>query len=91
MQLYHSLVHSCFVYGLTTWGNTFLTYISKLNRLQNIAIKIVTGSNRNENAAPLYQVLNILPLPLLFQFSTAKFVYFRSRLHHPIQFDSYFT
>ena len=26
MQLYHSLVHSNFIYGLTVWGNTFPTY-----------------------------------------------------------------
>ena len=72
-------------------GNTFPTYISKLHRLQNKAIKIVTGNNWNENAAPLYQVLKILPLPLLFQFSTAKFVYFHSRLHLSLQFDNYLT
>ena len=39
-QLYHSLVHSYFTYGLTVWGNTFPTYISKLNALQNKAIRI---------------------------------------------------
>ena len=57
MQLYHSFVHSYFIYELTVWGNAFLTYISKLHRLQNKAIRIVTGNNWNENAASLYQVL----------------------------------
>ena len=90
-QLYHSLVHSHFIYGISVWGNTFPTYISKLHRLQNKAIRIVTGNNWNENAAPLYKVLKILPLPLLFQFSTAKFAYFHNRLRLPPQFDNYFT
>ena len=31
MQLYHSLVHSNFIYGLTVWGNTFPSYISAVN------------------------------------------------------------
>ena len=92
LHLYYSLVHSYFIYGLTVWGNTlFSTYISKLHRLQNKAITIVTGNNWNKNATPLYQVLKFLPLPLLFQFSTAKFVYFHSRLHLPLQFHNYFT
>ena len=72
-------------------GNTFPTYISKLHRLQNKAIRIVTGNNWNENATTLYQVLKVLPLPLLFQFSTAKLVYFHSSLHLPLRFDNYFT
>ena len=91
MQLYHSLVHIYFIYGHTLCSNTFSACISKLHRLQNKAIRIVTGNNWNENTAPLHQVFKILPLPLLLQFSTAKFVYFHSRLHIPLQFDNYFT
>ena len=41
LQLYHSLVHSYFIYGLTAWGNTFPTYISKPRRLQNKALKLL--------------------------------------------------
>ena len=44
-KLYHSLVHSYFIYGLTEWGNTFPTYFSKLHILQDKAIRIVTGNN----------------------------------------------
>ena len=33
MQLYHFFGHLYFIYGLTVWGNTFSTYISKLHRL----------------------------------------------------------
>ena len=91
LQLYHSLVHSCFIYGLTVWGSTFPTYISKLHRLQNKAIRIVSGSTWNETATPLNKDFKILPLPLSLQFSTAKFVYNHNRLHLPLQFDNYFT
>ena len=91
LQLYHSLVLSYCIYGLTVWGNTFPTYISKPHRLQNKAIKIVSGSSWNETATPLYRALKILPLPLLLHFSTAKFVYNHNRLPLPLQFDNYFT
>ena len=65
--------------------------ISKLDRLQNKAIRIVTGNNWNETAASLYQVLKIFSLPSLFWFATAKFGYFCNRLCLPLQFDNYFT
>ena len=73
------------------WGNTFPTYISKLHRLQNKAITIVSGSSWNETANPFYKALKILPLPLLLHFSTAKFMYNHNRLRLPLQFDNYFT
>ena len=91
LQLYHSLVHSYFIYGLTVWGNTFPTYISKLDTLQKKTIRIVSGSSWNETATPLYKLLKILPLSLLFHFSTAKFVYNHKRLRLPLQFDNYFS
>ena len=91
LQLYHSLLHSYFIYGLTVWGNTFSTYISKLHRLQNEAIRIVSGCSWNGTATSLYKALKILPLPLLLHFSTAKFVNNHNRLRLPLQLDNYFT
>ena len=69
LQLYHALVHSYFTYKLTVWGETFPTYISKLHRLQNKAIRIVSGSSYNETATPLHKALKTLPLPLLLHFN----------------------
>ena len=73
------------------WGNTFPTHISKLPRLQNKAIRIVSESSWNETATPLYKALKIMPLPLLLHFSTAKFVHNHIRLRLPLQFDNHFT
>ena len=74
IQLYDILVHSHFIYGLAVCGSTFSAHLSKLHRLQNKAIRIVTESSRNESVTPFRQVLKIMLLPLLFRFSTAKFV-----------------
>ena len=84
-------MHSYFIYGLTVWGNTFPTYISKLHRLQIKVIRIVSGSSWNETATPLYKALKILPLPSLLHFSTVKFVYYHNRMRFSLQFDNYFT
>ena len=35
LQLLHTLVHSLLLYGIIKWGNTFPTYMRKLNALQN--------------------------------------------------------
>ena len=91
MQLYPSLVHLYFIYMCFLCGLMHSQLISKLDRLQNKAIRIVTGNDWNETAAPLYQVLKILSLPSLFWFATAKFAYFYNRLRIPLQFDNYFT
>ena len=65
LNLYYALVHSNLIYGILLWGNTFPSYVSKL---QNKAIRIVTGKNWNDSANPLYQKLNILPLVSLLNF-----------------------
>ena len=71
------------------WSNTIPTYISQLHRLQNKALRTVSGSSWNKTATPLYKALKILPLPLLLHFSTAKFVYNHNKLRLPQQFDNY--
>ena len=67
-QLYYSLVHSQLIYGVAVWGNTFHSYLAKLTRLQNKALRFVTSSDWNASAAPLHQKLNILSLSKLNKF-----------------------
>ena len=75
LQLHHSLVHSQLIYGVAVWGNTFPSYLAKLTRLQNKALRSVTSSDWNASAAPLYQKLNILSLSKLNKFEIAKFIF----------------
>ena len=74
LNLYYALVHSNLIYGILWWGNTFPSYLTKLSKLQNKAIRIVTGKNWNDSANPLYQKLNILPLVSLLNLDISKFV-----------------
>ena len=55
LNLYYVLVHSNLIYGIPVWGNTFPPYLTKLSKLQNKAIRIVTRKNRNDSANLFYQ------------------------------------
>ena len=41
LTLYHSLVHVHLIYALPVWATTFPTYLIKLKRIQNKAIRII--------------------------------------------------
>ena len=45
LNLYYAVVHSNLIYGILVWGNTFSSNLTKLSKLQNKAIRIVTGEN----------------------------------------------
>ena len=75
LKLYYSMVHSHFLYGLVVWGSTFPSYLKKLNSIQNKAVKLIGRGNYLNRATPYYSKLNILKLPDLYKFETAKFVY----------------
>ena len=77
LNLYHALVHSNLIYRILVWGNTFPSYLTKLSKLQNKAIRIVIGKKWNDSANSLYQKLNILPLVSLLNFEISKIVYQR--------------
>ena len=57
-KLYYTLMHSHLLYGLIVWGNTYPTFLSKLNTLQNKTLLIVTKSEWYQNVLPLYQKFN---------------------------------
>ena len=94
LKLYYSLVHSHLTYGLTVWGTTYPTYLLKLNRIQNKAIRTVagiTGKAWCESVSPLYSKLGILPLEQLAKYVISKFVYNHRKKSLPPVFDNYFT
>ena len=43
LLLFFALIHPHLLFGLVLWGNTYSTYIAKLQRLQNKAIRIVSN------------------------------------------------
>ena len=86
--IHYTLIHSHFNYGLAVWGSTYPTYLNKLKLLQNKAIRIVTSSHMSISSKSLYIKTNILALPKLFEFETAKIVYFYNFNLLPKIFDN---
>jgi len=57
------------------------SYLSKLNKLQNKALRIVLGKSWIDSAYPLYQYQHILPLPLMIKFKTVKLLHEHKNSH----------
>ena len=53
-KIYFALFHPHLLYGLVVWGSTFPTYMSKLESLQNKAVKIIGGGTTRESPTPFY-------------------------------------
>ena len=43
-QIYNSVIQPAFDYAISIWGNTTLTNLSKVQRIQNRAARILTGN-----------------------------------------------
>ena len=91
LLLYYALVHPYLVYGLPIWGNTFETYLSKLQTLQNKAIRIITNSNLRTPITPKYRNLKILKITELYTFEIAKLMHQHSKNSLPSCFSTFFT
>ena len=91
ITLYYALIHSHIFYGLPVWASTFNTYLNKLRKLQNRAMRIITKSKIKDRITPQYVHLGILKLNDLYNFEIAKFLYQYVHDMLPLQFNHYFT
>ena len=75
LTLYHSLVHVQLIYTLPVWAKTFSTYLIKLKRLQNKAIRIITKTSSKDKISQHYCRLQILKLDDLCKFEVVKLMH----------------
>ena len=80
LLLYYSLIHSHFLFGLPIWRNTYPTYLTKLQQLQNKAIPIISNSSIKTAITPQFYKLSVLKVHLLHEFEIAKLMHQHSRL-----------
>lgn len=85
LSLYFSFIHSHFNYGIITWANTYHSYISSVQHIQNQAIRIITFSPRRSNAISLLRQYNILCISRLFEFHCTCL--FFNIIHRRLPFD----
>ena len=79
--LHYSLNYPHFLFGLSLW-ETPTNLISKLPRLQNKAIRIITDFKLRISITPYYHKLGILKLPELYTSEIAKHLHQYS--HHTL-------
>ena len=91
LTLYDSLIKPYFSYGITVWGNTFKTYISKLDILHKKVVRIISFSDYKAHTGPLFRKLKILTLTELYHYFTAMHIYKVSHRLLPIVFMKEFT
>ena len=91
ITLYHALVHSQLLYALPIWASTYKTYLNKLEKLQNKALRIIFKTPLHDPITPLYRHSGILKLNDLFDFEVAKLMHQIIHKKSPNNFESYFT
>lgn len=73
--LYFSLVQSHIYYVLILYGNSNQTYINKLQRLQNKAIRIISANFQNTTSIELHRKCKILTVKEQYTLFICKFMY----------------
>ena len=91
VDLYFALVHSHFLFGLTTWGSTFPSHLDKLQKFQNKAVRIITNSEIRTPITPKFHKLGILKICDLYTYEIAKIMHHHSTQTLPSSLSSLFT
>ncbi len=89
-NLYYSLIYPFFLYGITTWGNTYSSTIRPLFILQKKTIRIITKSKYDDHTDPLFKTMNILKLEDLVFYCNAIFMYDFHNNNLPKTFEFFF-
>ena len=89
--IYYAFIHSDLNYGLIIWSATPASNLSKLCRIQNKALRVITGTDWREHAPPLYAKQKILQLSKLITYSVANFMHKFSNKKLPATFNHFFT
>ena len=63
-----ALVFSKLYYCSSVWANSSKRNLKKLQRVQNFAARIITGTKKHEHISPVLQELNWLPIHLAVQY-----------------------
>ena len=62
-------------YGITLWGNTYISNLNPIITLQKRVVRIITFSKFDDHSSPLFKNLNILKLVDLVFLNSALFMY----------------
>lgn len=83
VSLYHTMITPYLQYCVLNWGHK----ISKLEKLQKKAVRIVSLSKYNAHSKPILKKLNLLHVEDIYKISILKFYYKYKRNFLPEAFD----
>jgi len=91
--IYFAFVHSQLSYGIEIYGNTYPTYLHKLNILNNKILRILQNAPRDTRVVDLYNTFNALTIPNQYKYNILLFVhkFFHHRDLLPHIFWSHFA
>ena len=90
-KLYHALVESIIMYGISSWGGTYYANIEDLYIAQKRIIKLIYHCPRRTPTIPLFRQLNLLPLRYLYVYKVLKMFFIRSNSFHSRLSHVYYT
>ena len=90
VTLYYAIFSSHLIYGSQIWGQYISTFNSKIFKLQNRALRIISFANFRADSNPLYSNLKILKLGDLIVLQNCLFVHDTLNKVSPLCFHNYF-
>ena len=90
VTLYYAIFSSHLIYGSQIWGQYINTFNSKIFKLQNRALRIISFANFRADSNPLYSNLKILKLGDLIVLQNCLFVHDTLNKVSPLCFHNYF-
>ena len=90
ISIYYSIFSSHMVYGSQVWGQSNSSHFTKICKLQNRALRVISFSDFEAAADPLYKEYKILKLKNFISLQNCLFVhdFFHNKLPHC--FSNYF-
>ena len=72
--LYYSMVYPFLIYGISLWGATFKTHLTKLFRTQKKVVRAIVGATYNAHTNNIFYDLRILKLDDIYKINVSKFI-----------------
>jgi len=75
INTYYSLIYPFLTYNCILWGNTYVSSLDKLNKLQNKLVRKINNVPLYEHITPHFTNLKLLKFPDLVKLFTCSFLY----------------
>ena len=90
IMLYHAFIYPYFNYCIPVWGNTYISYLDPLIKLQKRGVRIIIGAKRFDHTDPIFKSLKILQFKKLYIYAVQLFLFKYYRNFLPRIFSGYF-